>query len=157
MPQPRWVVVSTFLLSLAGLGVSIYMTVAHYAGAQVLACPVSHVINCEAVTTSPQSYFLGVPVVLLGLTNFVAMVGLTSPWAWRSSTKWVEQFRITLVAVATAFVLWLVYAELMIIKHICIWCTSIHVITFALLAVIGLSMNRVKDSGQQEQSSGSSQ
>jgi uncharacterized membrane protein len=34
------------------------------------------------------------------------------------------------------FVLWLLYAELIIIDHICLYCTGVHVITFALLIVL---------------------
>jgi uncharacterized membrane protein len=34
------------------------------------------------------------------------------------------------------FVLWLVAAELLIIDHICLWCTGVHVVTFALLLVV---------------------
>jgi uncharacterized membrane protein len=32
--------------------------------------------------------------------------------------------------------LWLVYAELIILNHICEYCTGVHVVTFALLIVL---------------------
>jgi uncharacterized membrane protein len=35
-----------------------------------------------------------------------------------------------------AFVLWLVAAELLIIKNICLYCTGIHIVTFVLLLLI---------------------
>jgi uncharacterized membrane protein len=35
-----------------------------------------------------------------------------------------------------AFVLWLVAAELLIIKNICLYCTGVHVVTFLLLILI---------------------
>jgi uncharacterized membrane protein len=34
------------------------------------------------------------------------------------------------------FVLWLVSAELLIIKNLCEYCTGVHVVTFALLIVM---------------------
>ncbi len=133
---PRRIVLSSFLLSLAGLGVAIYMTIAHFEGAQILACPVSHVLNCEAVTTSPQSYFLGVPVAVWGLADYVVMSILNSPWAWRSSRDIVWQARTVVAVGSMAFVLWLIYAEVLIIGHICIWCTSVHAITLVILLLV---------------------
>jgi uncharacterized membrane protein len=34
------------------------------------------------------------------------------------------------------FVLWLLGAELLIIDHICLWCSGVHLVTFALLVII---------------------
>jgi uncharacterized membrane protein len=38
--------------------------------------------------------------------------------------------------VAMCFVLWLVSAELLIIKNICLYCTGVHLVTFALFLVL---------------------
>lgn len=133
---PRWAVVVTFLLSLAGLGLSIYLTVSHYTGARLAGCPVAGVVNCSVVTTSAQSYILGIPVAVLGLANFIVMTALNSPWAWRATSYWIHLSRFVLAVLAMGFVLWLVFAELIIIKHLCEYCTGVHVITFALLIVL---------------------
>ncbi|MBW4078967.1 MAG: vitamin K epoxide reductase family protein [Acidobacteria bacterium] len=135
-PVARWAVVTTFLLSLIGLGLSIYLTIGHFRGAQFLACSDSGVVNCAVVTTSAQSYFLGIPVAVLGLINFVVMVILNSPWAWRAKNYWVHVARFVLVLGGMAFVLWLVSAELLIINHICLYCTGVHIVTFALFIVL---------------------
>jgi len=37
------------------------------------------------------------------------------------------------------FVLWLLYAELILIGAICVWCTVTHVIAFALFVVVVLT------------------
>jgi uncharacterized membrane protein len=34
------------------------------------------------------------------------------------------------------FVLWLISAELLIIDNICLYCTGVHIVTFALLVVL---------------------
>ena len=133
---PRWVVVVTSLLSVAGLGLSIYLTIAHFTGARLAGCPVSGAVNCAVVTTSAQSYFLGIPVAVLGLGSYVAMAALNSPWAWRARSYWVHFSRFGLAILSMGFVLWLVFAELIIIKSICEYCTGVHVITFALLIVL---------------------
>jgi uncharacterized membrane protein len=33
-------------------------------------------------------------------------------------------------------VLWLLYAELIIIDNLCLYCTGVHIVTFALLIVL---------------------
>jgi uncharacterized membrane protein len=139
-------VVVTFTLSLIGLGVAIFLTIAHYTSTSILACSSTGTIDCAAVTTSAQSVILGVPVAVLGVVNFVAMVVLNSPWAWFAKSPLVHKARIVLVGVSMAFVLWLVYAELIIINHICLYCTSVHVITFALFIIVCL-MNPIRING----------
>jgi uncharacterized membrane protein len=132
---PRWVVVTTFTLSLIGLGLSIYLTITHF-DKHLLVCSTSSFVNCDLVTTSAQSRFLGIPVAFLGLANYVVMTGLNSPWAWRARARWVHVARFVLVIISMCFVLWLIYAEVEIIGAICLYCTAVHVTTFALLIVL---------------------
>jgi uncharacterized membrane protein len=138
MSRPAWVIPSSFGCAIAGVGVSVYLTIAHYTSPTVLACASSGVVNCERVTTSAQSTVLGVPVALLGLAWFLAMTALCSPWAWRSSAPWIRAARQVAVWTAMAFVLWLVYAELFVIRAICLWCTAAHVLAFALFVIVVL-------------------
>lgn len=135
-PVAAWVQGVTWVLSLVGLGISAYLTFTHFAGTQYLACSSTGVIDCGAVTTSAQSYFLGMPVAVLGLAHYVVVSVLTSPWAWRARAYWIHVTRFALVVISMAFVLWLVAAELLIIDHICLWCTGVHVVTFALFGVM---------------------
>jgi len=132
---PRWAVVTTFALSIIGLGFSIYLTITHFQP-HALVCADTGTINCAKVTTSAQSYFLGIPVAILGLFNFVMLLGLNSPWAWRAKNYWLHVARFALTAVGMGFVLWLIYAEIMIIGNICLYCTGVHIVTFALLIVL---------------------
>jgi uncharacterized membrane protein len=133
---PRWAVGASFVLSLIGLGISVYLTFTHFAGKQYLLCSGTGVVNCGVVTTSAQSYFLGMPVAVLGLANFTIMSALNSPWAWRAKTYWLHVVRFVMAVGSMVFVLWLISAELLIIDHICLWCTGVHVVTFALLVVV---------------------
>jgi uncharacterized membrane protein len=135
-PVPRWAVYTTFLLSLIGLALSVYLTNAHFNGAQELYCSDSGIINCAKVTTSAQSYFLGIPVAVLGLCGYVVLCVLNSPWCWRVKSRWVHDVRIAVIIGSMLFVLWLIAAELLIIKNICLYCTGVHVVTFALLLLI---------------------
>ena len=133
---PLWLQLTTWILSLGGLGVSIYLTIAHYSTAVIRACPATSTINCEKVTTSPQSIVLGIPVAVLGLAFYVFMAAANSPWAWRMSWPPVRWARLGSVVIGILFVLYLVYTELFTIGAICLWCTSVHVITFILFALI---------------------
>ena len=134
-PVGRWAVASTFLLSLIGLGISTYLTITHFRP-MVLVCSSTGTIDCAAVTTSAQSYFLGIPVAILGLGNFVVMSVLNSPWGWRARSYWIHVARFVFAIVGMVFVLWLLSAELLIIDHICLWCTGVHAVTFALLIIL---------------------
>jgi uncharacterized membrane protein len=140
---PRWIQWTTFGLSLAGLGVSVYLTIAHFTTSVSLACPANSTINCEKVTTSPQSYVFGIPVAVLGLAFFVFMVAVTLPWAWQGTGLFTRldlitgRARLGSVIVGIIFVLYLVYTEVITLNMtICLWCTAVHVITFIMFALI---------------------
>lgn len=137
-PPPRWPWISGLVLSLMGLGVSIYLTYEHYTGSASLSCPAQSkhgIVNCLKVTTSPWSMEHGVPVALLGLVYFVIMLALQSPWAWRSPLRAVRVGRIVWCLVGLASALKLIYDELYRIDAICEWCTSVHVFTFLIFVV----------------------
>jgi len=133
-PAP-WLQITTFVLALAGLGVSIYLTIAHFTESALAGCSESGLVNCTKVTTSPQSYVFGIPVAVLGLAFFVFCVAIMSPWAWRASRREIHLVRIASLVVGIGFVLYLVYAELFTIGSICLYCTSVHVITFLLFVL----------------------
>jgi uncharacterized membrane protein len=134
---PLWMQLATFALALAGLGVSIYLTIAHFTESALLGCSESGLVNCTKVTTSAQSYVFGIPVAVLGLAFFLAAVVLMSPWAWRSARyrREIYLIRLASLVVAMGFVLYLLYAELFIIGSICLYCTSVHAITFLLFGL----------------------
>jgi len=130
-----WVQISTFVLALAGLGVSVYLTIAHFTESALLGCSESGLVNCTKVTTSPQSYVFGIPVAVLGLAFYVFAVAAMSPWAWRAHRREVHLLRLASLVVGIGFVLYLIYAELFIIGSICLYCTSVHAITFVLFVL----------------------
>ena len=138
MPTLRWQPITTLLLSVYGLGASIYLTYTHFQP-KALFCASNATINCEKVTQSPQSYVFGIPVAMLGLAFFVPMILLCLPAAWRTGTRWVHWARLALSVTGIGMILYLISAELFAIKAICLWCTSVHVVTFALFVVIATS------------------
>ena len=135
-PVSRWVVISTFVLSLVGLAISIYLTLLHFNSSIKEFCPQNGFVSCHEVTNGTYSSAFGIPFALYGLAYFVGMVVLCSPWVWALPQLRVHQLRLLASATGIAMVFYLVYIEFAIKHHICLWCTGVHVTTFALFAIL---------------------
>ncbi len=135
MPTLRWQPLTTLILSIAGLGIATYLTITHF-DKTALVCTSGGAINCEKVTTSPQSVIFGIPVAMLGLLFFVPMIALCLPVAWRSADRRVHLARLALAITGVGMILYLITAELFLIKAICLWCSGVHLITFVLFVII---------------------
>ncbi len=136
--MPGWVALAGSALSVLGIALGTYLTVAHYTTASVLACAETGVINCTKVTGSSYSVVLGVPVALGGLLYFVAMLPLQLPRAWRAPSPARRRARLAWSLIGVAAVLWLVYVELFRLDAICLYCTAVHVVTIALFGLTAL-------------------
>ena len=116
------------LLSMAGIAVSIYLTVVHYAGF-VPACPVSGVINCEAVLSSPYAVIAGtsIPTSAAGIVWFAISVVL-----------WARPRRNLLLAwslLGLLTVVYLLFIEIVLVGAICLWCTAAHALVVVLVLI----------------------
>jgi uncharacterized membrane protein len=140
-PAPRWLPVTTLTLSVLGLAVAAYLTFEHFTSSTTLACPETGVVNCAKVTTSSYATVLGMPVAVLGLVFFVAMVALCLPAAWRATSPWLRRGRVAAVSVGAVSVLYLVWVELFAVNAICLWCTAVHVLTLCLFAVVTIGQS----------------
>ena len=130
-----WRPLATGAISLAGIGISIYLLIVHYQPS-ALVCSTNGVVNCEKVLTSPQSVIFGIPVPIYGLAFFVAMTALSLPAAWRSRSPWLARARLAAVVVGMGMVIYLISQEALTLHAICLWCTSVHVLTFALFLIV---------------------
>jgi uncharacterized membrane protein len=142
--------VTTWVLSMIGLGVSIYLTITHYDTSVVIACSDKGLVNCEKVTTSAQSMVFNIfPVAVLGLAFYMFLFLINSPLGWMfdpsriSWLRWtrldrrsISWLRLGSVVVGMGFVIYLVYAELIQIGNICLFCTSVHVVTFLIFVLL---------------------
>ena len=125
-------------LAAIGLGVSLYLTIAHYTTPVLLACPETGIVNCAKVTTSSYSVILGVPLALLGLLFYIAMLPLQLPVAWRSQNKWLRRGRLIFSASGIVMICWLIFVELFKLNAICLYCTAVHVVTLSLFILTAL-------------------
>jgi len=120
------------VVALIGLGIATYLTIVHYAGGAP-ACAIAH--GCEVVQSSAYAKLAGIPVALLGLLGYAAILVtlLRDDETARTATA--------LLALGGAgFSAWLTYVEVARLDAICIWCVG-SAICMALLA--GLSVARL--------------
>lgn len=112
----------------AGVVVSAYLTVLHFAGS-VPACPVSGHINCEAVLSSSYGVIAGtqVPTSAAGIVWFAVSVLLWLGPFERARLPW------SVAGVAT--VLYLVYVEIVALGAVCLWCTAAHVLVLVIFVI----------------------
>jgi uncharacterized membrane protein len=115
------------VLAVIGLGVAIYLTYVHYSGTKP-ACTAG--ASCIKVQTSQWSKLAGVPVALIGLLGYIAILGsLLAPD--REESRLVT---LGLTLIGFLFSGYLTYRELFSIHAICEWCASSAVILTILLA-----------------------
>lgn len=144
------------LLAIVGAGLALYLTSVHYEHIPLL-CSAQGFVNCQLVTSSAYSVVPGtsVPITVPGLgwaivSAILAVVGLRTRLNYRRVV--VAQCIWSLVALIT--VLYLVYAELVLLHTICAWCTGFHVIilaTFLIAMQQLLSPSQVEDEQEDEE------
>ncbi|OGF79273.1 hypothetical protein A3A15_01385, partial [Candidatus Giovannonibacteria bacterium RIFCSPLOWO2_01_FULL_43_60] len=110
-----WVIV---LCGLAGIGIMSYLTYIHYSASKSF-CDISQEVSCDVVTTSIYSEIFGVPVSVLGLLFFAAVLFLILK---KRDKAFQTLFIITLFALVPS--LYLSLTELLFINSICILCET---------------------------------
>ncbi len=113
------------VLSLLGIGVAGYLTYVHYA--ELSPVCVGGGGGCAKVQASDQSELLGVPVALLGLLGYAALLAALALDRREAAA---------LVAMTGAgFSGWLTYVEVEILEAICVWCVA-SAVCMGVLAVL---------------------
>lgn len=120
------------ILSLLGLGVSIYLAYVEISHIEAVCGPVG---NCNIVQTSPYAQIIGIPIAVLGLFNYVAIIVL---WTIQKYTDGPLANLSVLALVGltifgTGFSIYLTLLEIFVIHAICAWCLSSAVIATLLM------------------------
>jgi len=136
------------ILACLSLAISIYLTFVHYNSNVPLVCSASGLVNCENVLTSRYSVVPGtaIPVSIPGM--LWSVIALVLPLAVLKLGPELRQIRVTEVVwggFGLLTVLYLVYAEVVQIHNICLWCTVVHfiVLGYLLLSVILLQESAI--------------
>ena len=102
--------------------------------------------RCNIVQSSEYALFLGVPVAVWGVLNYLAVAGL---WVGgRALTgRWADRSLMGLLALTLFGVLFSIYLtclELFAIHAICAWCLGSAVTTAALLLLVVVPLTDLK-------------
>jgi uncharacterized membrane protein len=115
------------VLAALGLAISIYLTYVHYAGIEPVCSSIS---NCERVQSSEYADLVGIPVAVLGIVGYAAIL---------LSLRMRVDVTALLAYLALAFSAYLTWAEVFQIDAICQWCVASAIIT---LVIAGLATVR---------------
>ena len=116
-------------LAVAGLGLVIagYLTAVHYAGGEPV-CAIAH--GCATVQKSRYAELAGVPVALLGLLGYLAILAALARDGERGRTA------VAFLSLAGfGFSAWLTYVEVARLDAICVWCVA-SAVCMTLLATL---------------------
>jgi uncharacterized membrane protein len=116
------------LVAVAGLAVAGYLTWVHFDDA-ALVCVAGG--GCETVQESEYAEVAGVPVALLGLGAYTAILVLV---AWDTPTARLGAAMLALVGLV--FSMYLLALQFFVIDAICVWCLANDVLIAPLLAVL---------------------
>jgi len=109
------------ILAVCGIAVSSVSLQHHYATSKTAYCDIGETFNCDIVNRSQYSSVFGIPVALIGMLGYAALVGLATVYRERRETP-VMLF--SGAAVGLAFALYLTYIEGHVLGVWCILCLS---------------------------------
>ena len=113
-------------LALFGLAISLYLTWVHYADVEPVCTGIS---DCEKVQTSGYAKLAGIPVAVLGIVGYIAIL---------ASLAVRVEVTVLLAYTAAGFSAYLTWAELYEIEAICQWCVASAVASAAIAVLASL-------------------
>lgn len=127
------------VVALLGTLEAAYLTYIHYHGLGALPCVGGHhgQSTCAAVQSSTYSKLAGIPVALLGLIGYLAI--LASLFV-KGELGRGAGFCVALIG--CAFSLYLTYREVFTLKEICEWCVGSAVLMTLLLVLTAIRFLR---------------
>ena len=120
--------IAAALVALAGVAVAGYLTWAHFADSPVV-CVAGG--GCETVQDSKYAAIAGIPVAVLGLAAYTAILALI---AWDAPIARLSAAAIALIGLL--FSAYLLALQLFVINAICVWCVANDVVIAPALALL---------------------
>ncbi|MGA9526528.1 MAG: vitamin K epoxide reductase family protein [Terriglobales bacterium] len=119
------------VLAVCGAVISAVSLQHHFAKSKTAYCDLGEAFNCDIVNRSEYSAILGVPVALIGMLGYLALLALATVYRKRRETP---VLLFGGAAAGLAFALYLTYVEARILGVWCILCLS----SLALIAMTTL-------------------
>ena len=109
------------VLAVLGVAVSSVSLYHHFATSKTSFCDIGESFNCDLVNRSEYSALAGVPVALIGIVGYLAIVALATIYRTKAETPVI----LLIAAIAgLAFALRLTYIEARVLYAWCILCLS---------------------------------
>jgi uncharacterized membrane protein len=131
---PPWGALLLAALAVIGFGVAAYLTSVHYAGTP-LVCSDKGTINCELVLSSAYSVIPGtsLPITVPGMAYFLVSLVLALAQLRRPRNYGLRQAHAAWAGLGLLTAFYLVFVELVELRTICLWCSSVHVVILLTL------------------------
>jgi len=133
-PAARGLSLLTPILALLGVGISGYLTYVKLSATQAVCLGLG---ECETVQNSPYSVILGIPIAILGLLTYLAIIAL---WWWSQDQQrpYAELTPMLLFGITLfgfLYSAYLTYLELFVLKAICPWCVASAILMTVLMII----------------------
>lgn len=132
-PEAGWVAAVIPALAAAGIVVAGYLA---YVETQAVAPICGPVGDCATVQTSAYSKVLGVPVGIIGIIGYAAI--LAAWFAGRNGNAAARTLLLGMTVIGVVYSIYLTWLELFVIHAVCMWCISSAVIMTLLLLAAAL-------------------
>ncbi len=109
------------ILAVCGIAVSSVSLQHHYATSKTAYCDIGETFNCDIVNRSEYSSIFGMPVALIGMLGYAALVGLATVYRERQQTP---AMLFSAAVAGLALALYLTYIEARVLGVWCILCLS---------------------------------
>ena len=125
------------VFAVIGLGVAGYLAYVEINHVSAVCGPVG---DCNAVQSSPYAQIFGIPIALLGIINYLAVLVLWAVYRFTGQplTNLSLLALLALTFLGTLFSVYLTLLEIFVINAVCIWCISSAIITTLLMLFVTL-------------------
>ncbi len=143
-PLRAWAVYLLFVVLLAGIGASFYMTRHHELviygpeGTQIVGCEENANVNCDLVNTSEWSEFLGVPIALYGIPTYFLMAFFAAVGLRRKNRRAIG-YAFSVALLTVLYSIFLFYISKVELHFVCLWCMRMYAVNLASLILLGVA------------------
>ena len=125
------------MLAVAGVVVSGISLAHHYSASTTSFCDFGESFNCDIVNKSEYSSIAGVPVALVGILGYLALLALATVYRSREN---VPTLLFGAALAGLIFALYLTYVEAYILTVWCVLCLSSLFLIFCITVLSGITL-----------------
>lgn len=137
--KPVWPYLIAALLSLVGLGDSIYLTIQDLTG-ETLRCTL--ISGCSEVLSSKYAHVGPIPLASIGAVAYFVVFSLAVLAVFGYS--FARPLLLVLVALMFLTTLWLLYLQAFVIRHFCQYCLLSAAVTIGLTALVIIGFRKAR-------------